>query len=82
MPYSSQPQALTCAFTVPAPDRSLHAEAAVGFFDALAQYRYPPLDHTNGKGQTSRLPRDGASGDARADNRDIERFCHGASQTS
>ena len=31
---------------------------------------------------SGRLPRDGAPGDARADNRDIKRFCHSASQTS
>ena len=40
------------------------------------------LDHANGKVKSRELPRDGASGDARADNRDIKRFCHSASQTS
>ena len=40
------------------------------------------LDHANGKVKPRELPRDGASGDARADNRDIKRFCHSASQTS
>lgn len=40
------------------------------------------LDHANGKVKSRELPRDGASGDARADNRDIKRFYHSASQTS
>lgn len=40
------------------------------------------LDHANGKVKSRELTRDGASGDARADNRDIKRFCHSASQTS
>ena len=40
------------------------------------------LDHANGQVIARELPRDGASGDARADNRDIKRFCHSASQTS
>ena len=40
------------------------------------------LDHANGQVKPRELPRDGASGDARADNRDIKRFCHSASQTS
>ena len=40
------------------------------------------LDHTNGQVIARELPRDGAPGDARAYNRDIKRFCHGAFQTS
>ena len=40
------------------------------------------LDHANGKVKSRELSRDGASGDARAHNRDIKRFCHSASQTS
>lgn len=40
------------------------------------------LDHANGQVKSRELPRDGASGDARADNRDIKCFCHSASQTS
>ena len=40
------------------------------------------LDHANGQVIARELPRDSASRDARAHNRDIKRFCHGASQTS
>lgn len=40
------------------------------------------LDHANEQVIARELPRDGAPGDARAHNRDIKRFCHGASQTS
>ena len=40
------------------------------------------LDHANGQFKSRELPRDGAPGNARADNRDIKRFCHSASQTS
>ena len=40
------------------------------------------LDHANGQFKSRELPRDGASGDARAHNCDIKRFCHGASKTS
>ena len=40
------------------------------------------LDHANGQVKPRELPRDGASGNARAHNRDIKRFCHSASQTS
>ena len=40
------------------------------------------LDHANGQVKPRELPRDGASSNARADNRDIKRFCHSASQTS
>lgn len=40
------------------------------------------LDHADGQVIARELPRNGASRDARADNRDIKRFCHSASQTS
>ena len=40
------------------------------------------LDHANRQVKPRELPRDGTSGDARADNRDIKHFCHSASQTS
>ena len=40
------------------------------------------LDRANGQVKPRELPCDGASGDARADNRDIKRFCHSASKTS
>ena len=40
------------------------------------------LDYANGQVKPRELPRDGASGDARAYNRDIKRFCHSASRTS
>ena len=40
------------------------------------------LDHANGQVIARELPRDGAPGNACAHNRDIKRFCHGASKTS
>ena len=40
------------------------------------------FDHAYGQVKPRELPRDGASGDARAHDRDIKRFCHSASQTS
>ena len=56
---------------------SVH-QAAVGLRRAQRNI-VSRLDHANGQVIARELPRDGASGDARADNRDIKRFCHGAS---
>ena len=56
-------------------------QAAVGLRSAQRNI-VSRLDHANGKVKSRELPRDGASGDARAHNCDIKRFCHSASQTS
>ena len=56
-------------------------QAAVGLRSPQC-YVVGRFDHANGQVKPRELPRDGASRDASANNRDIKRFRHSASQTS